>query len=112
MKRAVPPQLLGDEGDEEDPKVQQYAQIVQQLTQELHGAIDALQGTETKLKEYDAETKRISALAKYLTPDVVAQIVGSSLLTSSDLDQMNDRLHPQQEMMQPQPTEQPMGATQ
>lgn len=118
LKRAVPPQLLGDEnGEQQDPKVEQMGQVIQQLTQELHGAIDALQNTETKIKEYDAETKRISALAKYLTPDVVAQIVGGSLLTSTDLDQINDRLHPQHEIiqgqaMQAQQQMQPQGVTQ
>lgn len=108
LKRAVPPQLLGDEGDEDDPRVQQMNQVIEQLTQELHGAIDSLNSAETKIKEYDAETKRISALAKYLTPDVVAQIVGSSLLTSTDLDQINSRIAPDHEMQNPiQPPQQP-----
>ena len=80
-------------------------QVVEQLTQQLNGAMEQLESAEMKVKVYDAETKRITALFKAIPPDLMPSIiVGSHIIDSPDLDALGERgMAPPQMEPPPQP---------
>jgi chromosome segregation ATPase len=87
FKKTLDPKLLSD--DDKSPELQQAEQQVQAMGQELdnlHGVLKNIQNSieaqdvevkqfEAKIKAYDAETKRITAVQASMSPEQIQEIV-------------------------------------
>ena len=100
FKKTIDPKLLGDE--ESTPELAQAKQQMEAMQQEMQQMAGMLQNVqrsfeareadnkdlETKIKAFDAETKRITAIQAGLGPDQIQDIVLGTvhgMLTSGDL---------------------------
>jgi hypothetical protein len=79
LQKMIDPKLLADE---EDPALQAANQQIQQMAEEmeqLHGMLkqvaNSMEVQELRIKEYDAETKRLSVVQAGMTPEQVQEIV-------------------------------------
>jgi len=79
LQKMIDPKLLADE---EDPALQAANQQIQQMAQEMEQLHDMLKQVansmevqELRIKEYDAETKRLSVVQAGMTPEQVQEIV-------------------------------------
>ena len=111
--KTIDPKLLGD--DDKSPELQAAEQQMQAMGQELdqmHSMLknvsQSMEAQELKIKEYDAETKRISATMAGMTPDQIQDIVMGTIhaaMESGDLMSPNSGMPemPPQEMMGEQP---------
>jgi hypothetical protein len=80
FKKIIDPKVLAE--DDKPPELQAAEQMIEALTQQLNqtmGMVENIQNSmeaqELKIKAYDAETKRISAMQMAMTPDQVQDIV-------------------------------------
>lgn len=80
LARTIPPNIMGD--DAQNPRLVQANRQIQQLTQQnqameqqLRNAHNALDAREVAVKEYDAETKRITAVQAGLNEQQIQEIV-------------------------------------
>ena len=80
FKKIIDPKVLAE--DDKPPELQAAEQMVEALTQQLNqtmGMVENIQNSmeaqELKIKAYDAETKRISAMQQAMTPDQIQDIV-------------------------------------
>ena len=80
FRKILDPKVLAQ--DDKSPELQSAEQMVEALTQQLNqtmGVIENIQNSmeaqELKIKAYDAETKRISAVQSVMTPEQVQDIV-------------------------------------
>jgi hypothetical protein len=79
LRKTIDPKLLQDQ---EDPALQAANQQIQVLTQELQGMMQMLQrvnqsmeAQELKIKEYDAETKRLSVVQAGMRPEQIQEMI-------------------------------------
>ncbi|VVE31497.1 hypothetical protein PEP31012_03702 [Pandoraea eparura] len=113
LHRTIPPQILGEgpTPQEQDmtQKMQQMGQMIEHLSQALQAA-QADQGNqaeETNIRAYEAETKRLAAIGKDISPEVVAhvatQVVMQMIQTGSPDPTMNGAppMPPDPSQMQP-----------
>ncbi|MFC0302770.1 portal protein [Rhizorhabdus histidinilytica] len=84
IKRTIDPKIIGEEDD--NPALAAAQQQIQMLTQQLEQAMGMLQNAHNSIeardadtKEYDAVTKRISAMNTGLQPEDVQALVLSTL---------------------------------
>ena len=89
LRKTIDPKLLQDQ---EDPALQAANQQIQVLTQELQGMMQMLQrvnqsmeAQELKIKEYDAETKRISVMQAGMRPEQIQELVIQTLRDVADV---------------------------
>ncbi|MGL4526193.1 MAG: portal protein, partial [Aestuariivirga sp.] len=80
FKKIIDPKVLAE--DDKPPELQAAEQMIEALTQQLNqtmGMVENIQNSmeaqELKIKAYDAETKRISAMQMAMTPDQIQDIV-------------------------------------
>ena len=130
LAKTIPPQLMDD--SDKPPALQAAEQQIQGMTQEMQHMQQLLQNVQksfeaqdleikenaNNIKAYDAETKRMTAMAAAMTPEQIQQIVlGTvhSMITSGDLkgelmppeEEQGEGL-PQQGMPPTMPQQQPM----
>lgn len=84
LKKTIDPKLLGD--DDESPEIQQMKQqmqAIQQENQQMHQMLQNVQNSfearELSIKAYDAETKRIVAMNKAMTPEQMQDIARGTI---------------------------------
>ena len=89
LRKTIDPKLLQDQ---EDPALQAANQQIQVLTQELQGMMQMLQrvnqsmeAQELKIKEYDAETKRISVMQAGMRPEQIQELIIQTLRDVADV---------------------------
>jgi hypothetical protein len=115
--KTIDPKLLEDE--DESPALQAANQQIQamgaemdQLHQMLKSVANSMEAQELRIKEYDAETKRISAVSEKMTPDQIQDIVLQTLrdvIMGPELPEMP--MQPMalpQDMMMPPPAPMPL----
>jgi hypothetical protein len=80
FRKILDPKVLAE--DDKSPELQSAEQMVEALTQQLNQAMGLIENVQTsmeaqeiKIKAYDAETKRISAMQNAMTPDQIQDIV-------------------------------------
>jgi hypothetical protein len=92
LKKTLPPNLQDNAGPQLPPEAEAQMAQMQQLIEQLGGALEAAQGEMAELKSgerakfndalikaYDAETKRLTALGGAMTPEVVQALVMQTL---------------------------------
>jgi hypothetical protein len=84
IRRTIPPQIIGD--SEDTPEVAQLKQQNQQLTQmvqQMHGMLSnmdqSFEAQELKIKEFDAETRRIAAVAPEADIETMHEIAAGTV---------------------------------
>ena len=80
FRKILDPKVLAE--DDKSPELQSAEQMIEALTQQLNQAMGLIENVQTsmeaqeiKIKAYDAETKRISAMQNAMTPDQIQDIV-------------------------------------
>ena len=115
--KTIDPKLLEDE--DESPALQAANQQIQamgaeldQLHQMLKNVANSMEAQELRIKEYDAETKRISAVSEKMTPDQIQDIVLQTLrdvIMGPELPEMPQQpMALPQDMMMPPPAPMPL----
>ena len=115
--KTIDPKLLEDE--DESPALQAANQQIQamgaemdQLHQMLKNVANSMEAQELRIKEYDAETKRISAVSEKMTPDQIQDIVLQTLrdvIMGPELPEMPEQpMALPQDMMMPPPAPMPL----
>jgi hypothetical protein len=109
--KTIDPKLLED--DDKTPEMQAAEQQIQAMGQELDQLHQMLQNVgksmeaqELRIKEYDAETKRISAVQAGMTPEQIQDIVMGTLHAAMDTGDMG--INPQPREMPPMGQDQGM----
>lgn len=92
LKRTIDPKLLSDQQSPETLQMQQQMQEIQQQNEMMKKLLDGVEKSfeqqELKIKAFDAETKRISAVQAGMSPEQIQDIVLGTvhgMLTSGDL---------------------------
>jgi len=95
LSKMIDPKLLEDE--DESPALQAANQQVQQMEQQmqvlqsmLERVGQSMEAQELRIKEYDSETKRISALAAGMQPEQVQELVMQTLRDVLAAGEMNE----------------------
>ena len=105
--KTIDPKLLGD--DDKSPELQAAEQQMQAMGQELdqmHSMLknvsQSMEAQELKIKEYDAETKRISATMAGMTPEQIQDIVMGTIHAAMESGELSSPMQPEMplEMMQ------------
>jgi hypothetical protein len=115
--KTIDPKLLEDE--DESPALQAANQQIQamgaeldQVHQMLKNVANSMEAQELRIKEYDAETKRISAVSEKMTPDQIQDIVLQTLrdvIMGPELPEMPEQpMALPQDMMMPPPAPMPL----
>ena len=111
LRKTIDPKLMEDQ---DDPALQAANQQIEAMGQEMEGMHKMLQSIsnsmevqELKIKEYDAETKRISAVAAGMQPEQIQEIVIQTLRDVMELGtQMpgppQEQMMPEEQMMPPE----------
>jgi hypothetical protein len=104
FEKTIDPMIISD--DDKPPALQAAEQQIQQLQGQLQQMMGMLQNVnnsmeaqELKIKEYDAETKRISAVQAGMTPEQIQDIVQGTLAAALE---SGDLTAPQMPEIQPQ----------
>ena len=84
LARTIDPKLLEDEDDSPalqaaNQQIQAMGQEMNQLHQMLMQVNQSMEAQELRIKEYDAETKRIATVQKAMQPEQVQEIVIQTL---------------------------------
>jgi hypothetical protein len=117
LRKTIDPAVLADQ--DEDPALQAAQQQMQAMGQEMEQMYQMLQNVsqsmeaqKLRIEEYNAETKRISAIAAGMNPEQVQEVVMQTLrdvMTVGD-QVMGQQMQPEMPVMEPEPQmmEQPM----
>jgi hypothetical protein len=110
--KTIDPKLLGD--DDKSPELQAAEQQMQAMGQELdqmHSMLknvsQSMEAQELKIKEYDAETKRISATMAGMTPEQIQDIVMGTIHAAMESGELSSPMPQQQPEMQPEMMQEP-----
>ena len=84
LARSIDPKLLQDEDDSPalqaaNQQIEAMGQQMQQMYQMLQSVNQSMEAQELRIKEYDSETKRISALQAGMMPEQVQELVVQTL---------------------------------
>jgi hypothetical protein len=83
LRKTIDPKLLEDQDDPAlqaaNQQMEQMQQQIQQLTTMLQQVGQSMEAQELRIKEYDAETKRISAVSSGMSPEQVQEVVMQTL---------------------------------
>jgi len=108
IKRTIDPKLLGDDKHgptAEQVQIQAMSQQMEQMQQMIAGFQQSIDAREVSVKEYDAETKRISAVQAGMTEEQIQEVVLGTIhgmITSGDLVGETPAREPTIEPEQPQ----------
>jgi len=93
LRKTIDPKVLTD--TDNDPalqaaqmQIQAMGQEMQQMASLLQNVQQSMEAQELRIKEYDAETKRISAVSAGMTPDQIQDVVMQTLrdvMTAGDM---------------------------
>lgn len=90
MRKTIDPKLL-EESEDQDPalvaaqqQIQAMQEQMQQMQQMLQNVQQSFEARELEIKEYEAETKRISAVQSGMTPEQIQDIVMGTLAAAMD----------------------------
>jgi hypothetical protein len=93
LRKTIDPKVLAD--TDNDPalqaaqmQIQAMGQEMQQMASLLQNVQQSMEAQELRIKEYDAETKRISAVSAGMTPDQIQDVVMQTLrdvMTAGDM---------------------------
>ena len=118
FKKIIDPKVLAE--DDKSPELQSAEQMIEALTQQLNqtmGMVDNIQNSmeaqELKIKAYDAETKRISAVQNAMTPDQIHDIVMGTIaaaIETGDISNGRPTMPQPSERQMPLPPEMPQEA--
>ena len=118
FKKIIDPKVLAE--DDKSPELQSAEQMIEALTQQLNqtmGMVDNIQNSmeaqEMKIKAYDAETKRISAVQNAMTPDQIHDIVMGTIaaaIETGDISNGRPTMPQPSERQMPLPPEMPQEA--
>jgi hypothetical protein len=79
LKRTIDPKLLSDQQSPETLQMQKQMEELQQINEQMRKMLENVQTSfesqELRIKEYEAETKRISAIQAGMTPEQIQDIV-------------------------------------
>lgn len=110
LRKTIDPAVLKDE--DEDPALQAANQQIQAMGQEMEQMFQMLQNVnqsmeaqKLRIDEYNAETKRISAVAAGMNPEQVQEVV---MQTLRDVMTAGDQVMAQQMPLEMPPPQQPM----
>lgn len=102
LRKTVDPKLLEDQDDPAlqaaNQQMQAMGQELEQMQQMLQNVSNSMEAQELRIKEYDAETKRISAVSAGMTPEQIQEIV---VMTLRDVMMQNDNMPEQPEGQMP-----------
>jgi len=88
LRKTLDPKLLEDQDDPAlqaaNQQIQAMGQELDQLHQMLQNVSKSMEAQELRIKEYDAETKRISAVQAGMTPEQIQEIVMGTLHAAID----------------------------
>ena len=109
--KTIDPRIM--EGQDDSPELQaakqqleQMGQQMQQMRQMLQSVSQSMEAQKLRIEEYNAETKRISAVQAGMTPEQVQEVVMQTLrdvMTAGDMAvQMRQPMPQQQPQMPPQ----------
>lgn len=83
LQRTIDPKLLSDQPAPEVAQMQQQMEELQQINGKMREMLDNVQTSfeqqELRIKEYEAETKRISAVQAGMSPEQIQEIVMGTL---------------------------------
>ena len=115
FRKILDPKVLAE--DQKSPELQSAEQMIEALTQQLNqtmGLIENIQNSmeaqEMQIKAYDAETKRISAMASAMTPEQVQDIVMGTIaaaIETGDISNGRPTMPQPSERQMPLPPEMP-----
>ena len=104
FQKTIDPAILSD--NDKPPALQAAEQQIQAMGQQLEqmhamlrGVGQSMEAQELKIKEYEAETKRISAVSSGMTPEQIQDIVQGTLAAALE---SGDLMQPQMPQVQPQ----------
>jgi hypothetical protein len=108
LKKSLDPRLLAE--TDEDPALQAANQQIQAMSAEMEQMFGMLQNVnqsieaqELQIKEYEAETKRISALSSGMAPEQVQELVVNTIRDVMNMGSMVGQMPQMQpEMMPPE----------
>ena len=116
LRKTIDPQVLSD--TDNDPalqaaqmQMQAMAQEMEQMASMLQNVNQSMEAQELRIKEYEVETKRISAVSSGMTPDQIQDVVMQTLrdvMTAGDMvaaQQMTPQMPVGPEMMGEMPPE-------
>lgn len=88
IAKTIDPKLLDDQQSPQlaaaNEQIQQMGQQLEAMNQLLNNVHNSIAAQEIKIKEYDAETKRISAVQAGMTPEQIQEIVMGTLHAAID----------------------------
>jgi hypothetical protein len=106
LRKTIDPKLLEDQ---DDPQLQAANQQIEAMSQEMEGMHKMLQNIsnsmefqELRIKEYDSETKRISAVAAGMQPEQIQELVIQTLRDVMELGVQMPGGPPEEQMMPPE----------
>jgi hypothetical protein len=83
LKRTIDPKLLSDQHSPETLQMQKQMEELQQINEQMRSMLENVQTSfeqqELRIKEYEADTKRISALQAGMTPEQIQDIIMGTL---------------------------------
>jgi len=104
LRKTIDPKLMEDQDDPAlqaaNQQIEAMGQQMEQMHQMLQGVSNSMEFQELRIKEYDAETKRISAVAAGMQPEQIQEIVIQTLRDVMELGTPMPEMPP--EMMPPE----------
>ena len=107
LKKSLDPKLLAE--TDEDPALQAANQQIQAMGAEMEQMFTLIQNVgksmeaqELQIKEYEAETKRISALSGGMMPEQVQELVINTIRDVMNMGSMVGQMPQMQPPMQPE----------
>jgi hypothetical protein len=107
LKKSIDPNLLAE--TDEDPALQAANQQIQAMAAEMEQMFGMIQNVgksmeaqELQIKEYEAETKRISALSNGMLPEQVQELVVNTIRDVMNMGSMMGQMPEMQQPMQPE----------
>ena len=107
LKKSIDPNLLAE--TDEDPALQAANQQIQAMAAEMEQMFGMIQNVgksmeaqELQIKEYEAETKRISALSNGMMPEQVQELVVNTIRDVMNMGSMMGQMPEMQQPMQPE----------
>jgi hypothetical protein len=83
LRKTIDPKLMEDQDDPAlqaaNQQIEAMGQQMEQMHQMLQGVSNSMEFQELRIKEYDAETKRISAVAAGMQPEQIQELVIQTL---------------------------------
>ena len=106
LRKTIDPKLMEDQDDPAlqaaNQQIEAMGQQMEQMHQMLQSVNNSMEFQELRIKEYDAETKRISAVAAGMQPEQIQEIVIQTLRDVMELGTPMPEMLPPEQMMPPE----------